>query len=263
VVGAALLLSWGVIAALATLGLMIPYLQAGIAPTGAIIASTNETIPKPAAVHLFEASVVAGHSASTDCWIILDGRVYDLTPYIVRHPEAEIIPFCGMDASTALGLANLALTEYYVGDFALPTPAEPPAPVKAPVIKKARGTPPPSFFAPAAVPVEAPVAIDSPQPPSILSAEVVSQHNAPDDCWIIFSGSIYDVTNFISLHPGGAEALTPYCGADGTAALAEIPHSADAFSLLRSLVIGPLDSVVEPGQTFAHPAVDSALLPTS
>jgi uncharacterized protein with NAD-binding domain and iron-sulfur cluster len=31
----------------------------------------------------------------------------------------------------------------------------------------------------------------------------VSKHNKPDDAWVIYKNNVYDITNFISNHPGG------------------------------------------------------------
>lgn len=37
------------------------------------------------------------HNSKEDCWIAYDGKVYDITSYIPRHPggEQKIIPYCG------------------------------------------------------------------------------------------------------------------------------------------------------------------------
>lgn len=47
------------------------------------------------------ADEVAAHSTEGDCWTIIDGRVYDITSYIARHPGGdEILRACGADASS-------------------------------------------------------------------------------------------------------------------------------------------------------------------
>jgi cytochrome b involved in lipid metabolism len=47
----------------------------------------------------------------------------------------------------------------------------------------------------------------------LFTVEEVAAHSTPDDAWVIFQGNVYDITNFIPLHPGGA-ALNDYLGRD-------------------------------------------------
>jgi cytochrome b involved in lipid metabolism len=48
-------------------------------------------------------SQVAEHSTATSCWSIIDGKVYDLTDWISRHPGGEqaILILCGKDGTEA------------------------------------------------------------------------------------------------------------------------------------------------------------------
>jgi cytochrome b involved in lipid metabolism len=39
----------------------------------------------------YEASEVALHNNANDCWIIVDGKVYDITDYIYDHPGGDSI----------------------------------------------------------------------------------------------------------------------------------------------------------------------------
>ena len=41
----------------------------------------------------------------------------------------------------------------------------------------------------------------------------VSRHNQVDDCWIIIHNMIYDVTTYLSLHPGGIPLILKCAGA--------------------------------------------------
>ena len=35
------------------------------------------------------------------------------------------------------------------------------------------------------------------------TAEEVAEHGSEDDCWTIYQGKIYDVTEYAKVHPGG------------------------------------------------------------
>jgi cytochrome b involved in lipid metabolism len=46
----------------------------------------------------------------------------------------------------------------------------------------------------------------------------VATHANGGDCWTTVNGLVYDVTSFISEHPGGSGAILGLCGIDGSAA---------------------------------------------
>lgn len=77
-----------------------------------------------------------------------------------------------------------------------------------------------------------------------LTKAGVAKHTSSSDCWIIVEKSVYDVTDFLNQHPGGAERITPYCGKDATTAFqtqgGEGSHSSTADSLLKDYLLGPL-----------------------
>ena len=47
----------------------------------------------------FTREIVATHNTSSDCWAIIDGKVYDLTKWEDEHPggKAAILRSCGKD----------------------------------------------------------------------------------------------------------------------------------------------------------------------
>lgn len=57
-----------------------------------------------------------------------------------------------------------------------------------------------------------------PAGPSYFTAADVATHNQYTDCWISVQGSVFDMTGFDSIHPGGREAIMKLCGKDGTRA---------------------------------------------
>jgi hypothetical protein len=47
--------------------------------------------------------------------------------------------------------------------------------------------------------------------------ERVKANNTASSCWTVISGNVYDLTKWISSHPGGSGAIRALCGTDGTA----------------------------------------------
>ena len=49
-----------------------------------------------------------------------------------------------------------------------------------------------------------------------ITLNELSTHNSKNDCWISYKGSVYDLTGFLPVHPGGSAVISQYCGsADG------------------------------------------------
>ena len=51
---------------------------------------------------------------------------------------------------------------------------------------------------------------------SLISMAEVAKHSTADDCWMIVSNKVYNVTNYINMHPAGPDTIIPYCGKDAT-----------------------------------------------
>ncbi|KAJ5450483.1 Hydroxyacid oxidase 2 [Penicillium daleae] len=50
----------------------------------------------------------------------------------------------------------------------------------------------------------------------VFDAAEVAKHNSPKSCWVILYGKVYDVTDFVSDHPGGANVILRLAGKDAT-----------------------------------------------
>jgi cytochrome b involved in lipid metabolism len=73
---------------------------------------------------------ISKHNSVNDCWLLINGKVYDVTSSIPAHPGGvnEIVKFCGEDATVAFntkdgrgsphsGSANAMLANYYIGNL--------------------------------------------------------------------------------------------------------------------------------------------------
>lgn len=71
----------------------------------------------------------------------------------------------------------------------------------------------------------------------------VQQHNTAGDCWAAINGGVYNLTDWISQHPGGPERITPLCGTDASAAF-NAQHSGQSKpeSTLTRFYLGELAS---------------------
>lgn len=76
-------------------------------------------------------------------------------------------------------------------------------------------------------------------PTKRFSMEEVAQHCTEKSAWLVIDGSVYDVTNFIKVHPGGMRILEG-CGKDATK-LFRTMHSKYAVAKLPRFLIGTIE----------------------
>ena len=71
----------------------------------------------------------------------------------------------------------------------------------------------------------------------------VKKANSRTKCWSAIDGNVYDLTAWISSHPGGASAITFLCGIDGSNAYkAQHENQARPAMNLTKYLLGPLTS---------------------
>lgn len=83
-------------------------------------------------------------------------------------------------------------------------------------------------------------------PTNLFTQEEVSRHNSIDDCWVIYNGFVYNITEFLEKHPGGAELILDKGGKDITELFEDEnfhKHSSAAHNLLREYKIGILRTI--------------------
>ncbi|MGC9365571.1 MAG: cytochrome b5 domain-containing protein [bacterium] len=80
---------------------------------------------------------------------------------------------------------------------------------------------------------------------TFYTLEDVQAHSDQGDCWLVIEGKVYDVTPFISSHPGG-KAILEGCGIDATELFetrpmgSGTPHSDRARDRLKEYYIGEI-----------------------
>jgi len=81
-----------------------------------------------------------------------------------------------------------------------------------------------------------------------LDSQQIALHKTPQDCWIIVENKVYDVTDFLSRHPGGGQLISPYCGMDATQPFltqgGRGSHSSQAEQLLQLIYIGEVNGTI-------------------
>ncbi len=87
----------------------------------------------------------------------------------------------------------------------------------------------------------APITGGTEQPSASYTLAQVAQHGDSASCWTAISGKVYDLTAWISQHPGGEQAILSICGIDGTDAfLGQHGDNRRANAELGTFVIGTL-----------------------
>mmetsp|Transcript_14862 Transcript_14862/g.28295 ORF Transcript_14862/g.28295 Transcript_14862/m.28295 type:complete len:911 (+) Transcript_14862:257-2989(+) len=74
----------------------------------------------------------------------------------------------------------------------------------------------------------------------LISMMEVKNHNKEEDVWIVVNQKVYDCTEYLDLHPGGADSILINAGEDATEDFVAI-HSTKATKMLEKFYVGDLD----------------------
>ena len=113
--------------------------------------------------------------------------------------------------------------------------------LRGPAPTPAAAQPTPAAVAPAATPTP------SPTPTAEVTAQAgytmakVKENNSAASCWSVINGNVYNLTQWISSHPGGPSVIRGLCGVDGTSSF-NGKHRGDGgpASILTGYLLGPL-----------------------
>ncbi|MBI4943376.1 MAG: cytochrome b5 domain-containing protein [Actinobacteria bacterium] len=129
---------------------------------------------------------------------------------------------CGVDASAAFRAQHstkagpaAALAKYAVGPLAAGTSGS--------------ATTGPTAAAPVAA-----------APTTRYTRAQVASHSSTSNCWSIVEGKVYDLTQWVSRHPGGSKGIAEMCGGNGGEFLEEHARDAAARQVLAGYQVGVL-----------------------
>jgi len=139
---------------------------------------------------------VSKHNTKTDCWVVVNDEVLNVTNFLKDHPGGElaILTFAGKDATEEF---NMIHPPDVIGKYAPDS-----------VIGRIGGGGGGGGGAVAA-------GGGGGGGGGITLAEV-AKHASKTDCWVVVADQVLDVTNFLKDHPGGELAILTFAGKDAT-----------------------------------------------
>jgi cytochrome b involved in lipid metabolism len=54
--------------------------------------------------------------------------------------------------------------------------------------------------------------VDSSSDSTSITLAQLKEHSQSGDCWVSYEGVVYDITEWLPLHPGGSAVIAQYCG---------------------------------------------------
>lgn len=226
-------------------------------PSNTLSTAGGQELANQVAGSVTLADKLSEHTSIDNCWLLIEGKIYDVTSYPSQHPGGadELIEYCGRDATEAFATkgkanpkdhstaAHQILEQFFIGNAADIVENRQPTVNSAPEIS-------PSVNQPESVATPASSQASVTGSPSVtLSLAEVATHNTAADCWVTYDTGVYNATNYISAHPGGANRIIPYCGQDLKAAFDAEGHSVNAQNILAGLQIGTIGESVTTQQT--------------
>lgn len=223
-------------------------------------AATAATLPE------YDWDEILRHDKAHDFWIVFRGGVYDVGEWMHRHPGgAEVlIKAWGRNATglfNSIGHSDeawLLAQSFKVG--LVKEGARPPEKVVRPTMTVAEGQgtrgPGPHQAGPKLHPLAEPEdAHEDPRELREYDWDEILSHDKPGDYWVAMCGGVYDVSEWIYHHPGGAEVFIQSYGHDASQAFSEAGHSDEAWNLAQTFKVGRLKGGARPPQRVGPPAL--------
>ncbi|KAJ5835375.1 Alpha-hydroxy acid dehydrogenase FMN-dependent [Penicillium robsamsonii] len=78
-----------------------------------------------------------------------------------------------------------------------------------------------------------------------FTRQQINRHDNQESCWVVIHGAVYDVTDFLNSHPGGASVILRCAGKDATEAFDSV-HAVELLS--EALPKTALQGYIDPGE---------------
>jgi cytochrome b involved in lipid metabolism len=85
--------------------------------------SVNEQVPAEGTNDQYTLAEVAPHNNASDCWLVANNKVYNVTSFITKHPGGDkILLGCGKDMTEFFNTKHMKqskeqLPAFYIGDL--------------------------------------------------------------------------------------------------------------------------------------------------
>lgn len=182
---------------------------------------TRQSSPSGGSSSGYTAEDVRQHNSQKSAWVIMDGSVYDVTSLLNSHPggSSVILNAAGGDAASAFKAGShsssnrRAMEKYKIGPL---------------VTSSSTTNNPPSTP-------------DTSSGTKTYTASDVETHSNSNSAWAVVDGGVYDLTDFIRLHPGGSSAILNAAGMDASDTFNR-NHSPSDRRTLEAYKIGSFDA---------------------
>ncbi len=226
---------------------------------------------------------IAKHNKSSDCFLLISGKVYNITSFFGSHPGGNgvMAATCGTDAtdayatkdpnatSTAGGQDHSSNAKSMLDAYYLGTLNQTIGSTSNNVNSVADQTSTSKTSVKNTSTVKIPVVV--PTGNIVLNMTEIAKHNKSSDCFLLISGKVYNITSFFGSHPGGNGVMAATCGTDATDAyMTKDPnatstaggknHSSNATGMLAAYFIGNVNQSI--GQQ-AVTQTNSVIAPTT
>ncbi|XP_038077617.1 cytochrome b5 reductase 4-like [Patiria miniata] len=79
----------------------------------------------------------------------------------------------------------------------------------------------------------------------VVSPEELARHNKVEDAWMSIRGKVYNVTPYMSFHPGGEDEMMRGAGGDGTSLFDDVHQWVNLESMLEKCYVGQLRKTID------------------